>query len=90
MRTDFPILGAHIRSRASAAVRAPRQWPTPGNRKALAAEKALYEGCDEIIARRGGEPVGDFAGCPPRRGGESVVDADAVISAGSTSWSPRT
>ena len=44
VRTNFPVLSAYVRARAFSPVRLPRQWPTPGNRKALAAEQALYAG----------------------------------------------
>ncbi|MYV65011.1 cytochrome P450, partial [Streptomyces sp. SID2131] len=30
----------------------PRDWPTPGNRRAAAVHRALYEVCDRIIAER--------------------------------------
>ncbi|WP_354643182.1 cytochrome P450 [Kitasatospora camelliae] len=59
VRTNFPILGAYIRSRGFSPVRVPRTWPTPGNREALAAERALYAVCDRIIAERGGRGGSD-------------------------------
>ncbi|RKE22408.1 cytochrome P450 [Streptomyces sp. TLI_171] len=48
----FPILGAFVRNRGFSPLRLPREWPLPGHRKALAAERALYEVCDGIIAGR--------------------------------------
>ncbi|MFF0387654.1 cytochrome P450 [Kitasatospora sp. NPDC004615] len=51
----FPILGAFVRDRGFAPVRLPREWPLPGHRKALEAERALYAVCDGIIARRAAE-----------------------------------
>ncbi|WP_033212318.1 cytochrome P450 [Kitasatospora phosalacinea] len=48
----FPVLNSFVRDRALSPLRLPRQWPLPGHRKALAAERALYEVCDGIIARR--------------------------------------
>ncbi|MFD8481437.1 cytochrome P450 [Kitasatospora sp. NPDC059673] len=51
----FPILGAFVRDRGFAPVRLPREWPLPGHRRALEAERALYAVCDGIIARRAAE-----------------------------------
>ncbi|GLW67976.1 cytochrome P450 [Kitasatospora phosalacinea] len=48
----FPVLNGFVRDRALSPLRLPRQWPLPGHRKALAAERTLYEVCDGIIARR--------------------------------------
>ncbi|MFJ5229632.1 cytochrome P450 [Kitasatospora sp. NPDC088391] len=48
----FPILNAFVRDRGFSPFRLPREWPLPGHRKALAAERALYEVCDTIIAGR--------------------------------------
>ncbi|KDN81931.1 cytochrome P450 [Kitasatospora cheerisanensis] len=53
----FPVLGAFVRSRGFAPVRLPREWPLPGHRKALEAERSLYAVCDAIIARRAAEGV---------------------------------
>ncbi|MGW4378268.1 cytochrome P450 [Kitasatospora sp. NPDC004531] len=63
----FPILGAFVRSRGLSPVRFPREWPLPGHRKALEAERALYAVCDGIIARRAAE---DTAG---ERDGEDLL-----------------
>ncbi|GAA0690082.1 cytochrome P450 [Kitasatospora atroaurantiaca] len=54
VRSSFPVLGAYILERGFAPVRVPRQWPTPGNRRALAAQEELYGVCDAIIERRAG------------------------------------
>ncbi|MFK0191121.1 cytochrome P450 [Kitasatospora sp. NPDC090308] len=51
----FPVLNGFVRDRGFSPLRLPRQWPLPGHRKALAAERALYEVCDGIIARRAAE-----------------------------------
>ena len=78
VRTNLPILSAHILDRAFSPLRLPRQWPTPGNRKALAAEQALYQVCDEIIARRGGEPAADLLGLLAAARGEDGEQLDAT------------
>ncbi|WP_030463167.1 cytochrome P450 [Kitasatospora sp. NRRL B-11411] len=51
----FPVLNGFVRDRGFSPLRLPREWPLPGHRKALAAERALYEVCDGIIARRATE-----------------------------------
>ncbi|MFJ8440369.1 cytochrome P450 [Kitasatospora griseola] len=53
----FPVLGAFVRSRGFSPVRLPREWPLPGHRKALEAERTLYAVCDGIIERRAAEGV---------------------------------
>lgn len=52
VRSSFPVLGEYILDRGFSPLRIPRQWPTPGNRRALAAQTELYRVCDEIIAKR--------------------------------------
>ncbi|GAA2135130.1 hypothetical protein GCM10009760_13300 [Kitasatospora kazusensis] len=59
VRTSFPVLGEYIMDRGFAPVRIPRQWPTPTNRRALTAQTELYRVCDEIIARRRAQGVGE-------------------------------
>jgi cytochrome P450 len=78
VRTNFPVLSAYFRARAFSPVRLPRRWPTPGNRKALAAERALYQVCDEIIARRGGQPAADLLGLLAAARGEDGEHLDAA------------
>ena len=55
VRRCFPVIGAYTRQRGFAPVNLPRQWPTPSNRRAAAAQRELYDVCDQIIARRTGE-----------------------------------
>ncbi|MEV4560077.1 cytochrome P450 [Kitasatospora sp. NPDC049285] len=52
VHTSFPVLGSFVRGRGMSPVRLPREWPLPGHREALEAERRLYAVCDEIIARR--------------------------------------
>lgn len=56
---SFPALGAFVVDRGYAPVRLPRTWPTPGNRRGLAAQRALYGVCDRIIAERAARGGGD-------------------------------
>ena len=56
VRSSFPLLGRHARSRAFATVRLPREWPTPANRRAMRARQAIRAVCDELIARRRAAP----------------------------------
>ncbi|TXS14918.1 cytochrome P450 [Streptomyces sp. adm13(2018)] len=56
---NFPDVGAYVLRRGYSPVNVPRDWPTPGNRRAAAVHRALYEVCDRIIAERrssGGAP----------------------------------
>ncbi|MDH6125589.1 cytochrome P450 [Kitasatospora sp. GP82] len=62
VRSSFPVLGNYIVTRGFSPLRIPREWPTPGNRQAMAAERTLYEVCDAIIARRGGQESDDLLG----------------------------
>lgn len=48
----FPELGSYVLRRGYSPVNLPRDWPTPGNRRAAAVHAALYEVCDRIIAER--------------------------------------
>ncbi|MFJ3538772.1 cytochrome P450 [Streptomyces sp. NPDC090109] len=49
---SFPELGAYVLRRGFSPLNVPRNWPTPGNRRAAAVHRALYEVCDRIIAER--------------------------------------
>ncbi|WP_432115702.1 cytochrome P450 [Streptomyces sp. S1] len=49
---SFPELGAYVLHRGFSPLNVPRNWPTPGNRRAAAVHRALYEVCDRIIAER--------------------------------------
>ncbi|MGW5423869.1 cytochrome P450 [Streptomyces sp. NPDC003943] len=48
----FPALGAYVARRGYSPRNIPREWPTPGNRKAAAVHEELYAVCDRIIAER--------------------------------------
>ena len=78
VRANFPILGAYMRSRVLSPVHLPRRWPTPKNRKARAAEQALYAVCDDIIARRGGQSTDDLLGQLASARGEDGERLDAT------------
>ena len=52
VRRCFPVVADYTRQRGFAPATIPRHWPTPGNRRAAAAHRELYDVCDEIIRRR--------------------------------------
>jgi cytochrome P450 len=76
VRSSFPVLGAYVFARGFSPARIPRQWPTPGNRKALEAERALYRVCDEIIASREGRESDDLLGLLAAARGEDGEQLD--------------
>ncbi|MDD9379513.1 cytochrome P450 [Streptomyces sp. ZAF1911] len=49
---SFPVITAYVMRRGYSPVNVPRDWPTPGNKRAAAAMDELYEVCDGIIAER--------------------------------------
>jgi cytochrome P450 len=53
----FPVLGEYGRARAFAPVRIPHGGPTPRNRRALRAQRAVYGVCDELIEQRRAAPT---------------------------------
>ncbi|MGI5467862.1 cytochrome P450 [Streptomyces sp. CA-132043] len=55
---SFPVINSYALSRAYAPVNLPREWPTPGNRRAMAAIGEVYAVCDRIIAERRAAPDG--------------------------------
>ncbi|MGW1714472.1 cytochrome P450 [Streptomyces sp. NPDC002156] len=52
INSNFPVISAYITGRAYSPLRLPRTWPTPSNRRAEEATRAVYEVCDRIIAAR--------------------------------------
>ncbi|MFC8272792.1 cytochrome P450 [Streptomyces sp. NPDC057271] len=48
----FPVMGDYVLRRGFSPLNIPRDWPTPGNRRAAAACDELYAVCDRIIAER--------------------------------------
>jgi cytochrome P450 len=57
VRRDVSLVTGYIARRTFAPVRIPRRLPTPGNRRATAAQTEMYAVCDRIIAqRRGADP----------------------------------
>ena len=54
VRATFPILNEHVRHRGITPLRLPRGWPTPAQRRAAEAQRALYGIVDAIIDRRSG------------------------------------
>ena len=54
IRRELPVLGRYVRRRGFAPARVPRDWPTPANREAARARRALSGACDEVVAHRRG------------------------------------
>ncbi|MDV9192458.1 cytochrome P450 [Streptomyces sp. SR27] len=54
VENSFPELGAYVLRRGYSPLNVPRDWPTPGNRRAARVHRALNEVCDRIIAERRG------------------------------------
>ncbi|MET9020013.1 cytochrome P450 [Actinopolymorpha sp. NPDC004070] len=63
VRRCFPVVADYTRQRGFAPATLPRHWPTPGNRRAAAAQRELHAVCDKIIARNRRQPParGDHA-----------------------------
>jgi cytochrome P450 len=59
VRHAFPVLGDYTLRRGFAPVRIPRSWPTPGNRRAARAQRAIHQVCDALIAERRARPARD-------------------------------
>ncbi|MFJ6574620.1 cytochrome P450 [Streptomyces sp. NPDC091368] len=57
----FPVITEYTMRRGYSPVTVPRDWPTPGNRRAAAAVHELYRVCDGIVAERrdGTSPQGE-------------------------------
>ncbi|MFD2082788.1 Cytochrome P450 [Actinopolymorpha cephalotaxi] len=70
VRRSFPVVADYTRQRGFAPANLPRHWPTPGNRRAAAAQRELNDLCDEIIARRRDQPGGGTA----VRGDDGIAD----------------
>ncbi|MFD8010714.1 cytochrome P450 [Streptomyces sp. NPDC058955] len=62
----FPGVGEYVLRRGYSPVKLPRDFPTPGNRRAAALHKALYQECDRIIAER-------------KAGGRTDADGDDLL-----------
>lgn len=57
IRDVFPVLSADAWRRGVNPLRLPRRWPTPAQRRAAAAQRALYQVVDAIIDQRGRAPL---------------------------------
>jgi cytochrome P450 len=57
IRQTVPFLSERAIHRALFPVAIPETWPTPGNRKALKYQKALYDVVDDLIAARRAKPA---------------------------------
>lgn len=52
MESSFPLLNRRVLRRTISPVAVPASWPTPDNRRAARARRALYAVVDDLIARR--------------------------------------
>ncbi|MER5758406.1 cytochrome P450 [Streptomyces sp. NPDC002082] len=59
---SFPVITAYVMRRGYSPVNVPRDWPTPGNKRAAAAMDELYAVCDGIIAERRSSGSGSGSG----------------------------
>ncbi len=81
IRTNFPVISAYITGRAYSPLRVPRTWPTPSNRRAQKATRAVYEVCDRIIAtRRKGGGKGEGNGVVGEAGGDDLLSLLSLAS----------
>jgi cytochrome P450 len=81
VRRSFGPLGEAVRRRAMAPLRSPTAWPTPVNQRLIRSQLALYDACDQIIARRRASGSGgqdDLVGLllAAREGGGGLSDAE--------------
>jgi cytochrome P450 len=58
IKETFPVVSEQVRRRGLAAVNLPRSWPTPAQRRATAAQRALHAAVDAIVDRRRRTPDG--------------------------------
>ncbi|MDX6721071.1 MAG: hypothetical protein QOJ63_3325 [Solirubrobacteraceae bacterium] len=58
MDASFPMLNRRVLRRAMSPFPVPATWPTPDNRRAARAQRALYAVVDDLIARRQREGAG--------------------------------
>jgi cytochrome P450 len=76
----FPVLGEYARLRSYNPLPLPRSWPLPANRRAAAAQEAVYRVCDDLIAERraSGAPGDDLMGLliAARDGDEALDDTE--------------
>ncbi|MBY5161001.1 cytochrome P450 [Salsipaludibacter albus] len=52
LQWTLPLLSDHAATRGLAPVRLPRSWPTPANRRAARARRALHELVDDLVRTR--------------------------------------
>jgi cytochrome P450 len=52
LRWAFPVVNSYTFRRGTAPINVPASWPTPTNRRAHDAQRALYDVVDELIERR--------------------------------------
>jgi cytochrome P450 len=52
IRETFPVLNRQVRRRGLTPLRLPRRWPTPAQRRAARAARALYRVVDTVVEQR--------------------------------------
>ncbi|MFF1409994.1 cytochrome P450 [Streptomyces sp. NPDC058289] len=78
---SFPVITAYVMRRGYSPVNIPRDWPTPGNKRAAAAMDELYAVCDGIIAERRSSGSGSGSGKEAGAGaGEDLLSLLAAAS----------
>ncbi|WP_248869094.1 cytochrome P450 [Streptomyces halobius] len=76
-----PVISDYVVRRAYVPLKVPREWPTPGNRRAREATAEVTAVCDRIVAERraaADTPTGRMV--DPRTAGERSPSADDLLS----------
>ncbi|MCM1968380.1 cytochrome P450 [Streptomyces sp. G1] len=77
---SFPVITAYVMRRGYSPVNVPRDWPTPGNKRAAAAMDELYAVCDGIIAERRSSGSGSGSGSKEAGADEDLLSLLAAAS----------
>jgi cytochrome P450 len=59
LQEALPVVSAHVLRRGRSPLRLPASWPTPANRRAVHAQRQLYEVVEGIIDRRRASAAGE-------------------------------
>ncbi|MEU3775550.1 cytochrome P450 [Streptomyces sp. NPDC032472] len=76
----FPVITEYVLRRGYSPANIPRNWPTPGNKRAAAAMDELYAVCDRIIAERRAAGAGGTAGTADTAGEDLLTLLSAATS----------
>ena len=76
----LPYLSRRVFKRSVAPLRIPRTWATPANRRAARDRQALFDGVDDVIAKRRRQPADDIVSlllqAPDPEGGPGLDDRE--------------